>query len=221
VLEELPQDDMEFSNQSVKNAIEKFVRAVKDMDEKILVPHRLMDLKMGDDSDTVEETKTSWKYPVSANNGKRRKSILKDMATTDLYNIYTMLNSLKNELLWGQNKAPEDDDDRQKYQNPANGSVITSDPSPAVKGHCRFPSTLSMISTNSTASTSASDSETGNDDDSRTQSEDNNGQDVDRSVQVAEHFRRHLHGLHYSLLQMTEAAVYVTQRYENDVGSTV
>jgi hypothetical protein len=212
---------MEFSNQSVKNGIEKFVRAVKDMDEKILVPHRLMDLKMGDDGDTVEETRTAWKYQVSGNNGKHRKSILKDMATTDLYDIYTMLNSLKNELLWGQNKAPEDDDDRQKYQNTANGSVTSnSDPSPAVKGHCRFPSTLSM-STNSTASTSASDSETGNDDDSRTQSEDNNGQDVDRSVQVAENFLRHLHGLHYSLLQMTEAAFYVTQRYENDVGNTV
>jgi hypothetical protein len=208
---------MEFSNQSIKNAMDKFVKAVKDMDEKILVPHRLIDLKMGDSGDAAVEMKTSSKHPVSANTGKRSKSILNDVASIDLYNMYTMLNSLKNELLWGQNKAPEEDDEKQKSQNAGNGS----DPSEAVKGHCRLPSNVSMISTTSTVSMSASDSETGTEDDSRMQSEENTGQDLDRSRQVAENFRRHLHGLHYSLLQMTEAAMYVTQRYENDVGVTV
>jgi hypothetical protein len=216
-------DDTEFSNQSIMNAMEKFVKAVNDMDETILVPCRLMDLKMGDSRDTVVEMKkTSSKHPVSANTGKRNKSSLNDMASTDLYNLYTMVNSLKNELLWGQNEAPEEDDERQKTQNGGTGPVTsTSVPSATVKGHCRRPSTVSMTSTNSTTSISDSDSETSNENDSGIEAEENNGQGSDCSLQIAENFRRHLHGLHHSLQQMTEAAVYLTQRYQNDVGGAV
>lgn len=36
-------DDQEFSNQSIINVIEKFVRSVNSMEETILVPSRLMD----------------------------------------------------------------------------------------------------------------------------------------------------------------------------------
>lgn len=36
-------DDQEFSNQSILNAMEKFVKTVNAMDETILVPSRLMD----------------------------------------------------------------------------------------------------------------------------------------------------------------------------------
>lgn len=215
-------DDTEFSNQSIMNAMEKFVKAVNDMDETILVPCRLMDLKMGDDGDTVVEMKTSSKHPGSANTGKRSNSSLNDMASTDLYNLYTMINSVKNELLWGQSVAPEEDDERQKSQNGGTSSVTsTSVPSATVKGHCRRPSTVSMTSTNSTTSISDSDSDTGNENDSGIEAEENNRQGPDCSLQVAENFHRHLHGLHRSLQQMTEAAVYLTQRYQNDVGGAV
>jgi hypothetical protein len=78
-----------------------------------------------------------------------------------------------------------------------------------------------MTSTNSTTSISDSESDAGNENDSGIEAEDNNGQGPDYSLQVAEDFRRHLHGLHHSLQQMTEAAVYLTQRYQNDVGGAV
>jgi hypothetical protein len=215
-------DDTEFSNQSIMNAMEKFVKAVNDMDETILVPCRLMDLKVGDAGDTVVETKTSCKHSGSSGNGKRSKSSLDDMASTDLYNLYTMVNSVKNELLWGQTVAPEEEDERQKCPNGGIGSVSSSSISSAsVKGHFRRPSTVSMTSTNSTASISDSDSETGNENDSGIEAEENNRQDSDCSLQIAESFRRHLHGLHHSLQHMTEAAVYLTTRYQNDVGGAV
>jgi hypothetical protein len=212
-------DDTEFSNQSIMNAMEKFVKAVNDMDETILVPCRLMDLKVGDAEDTVVDMKTSSKHSGSGSSGKRSKSSIDDMASTDLYNLYTMVNCVKNELLWGQNVAPEEDE-RQKSPNGGVGSV-TSTSSSSVKGHIRRPSTVSMTSTNSTASISDSDSDTGNENDSGIEAEENNRQESDYSLQVAENFRRHLHGLHHSLQQMTEAALYLTARYQNDVGGTV
>ncbi|KDR21569.1 mid1-interacting protein 1-like isoform X1 [Zootermopsis nevadensis] len=215
-------DDTEFSNQSIMNVMEKFVKAVNDMDETILVPCRLMDLKVGDAGDTVVEMKASSKHAGSGNSGKRCKSTLNDMASTDLYNLYTMVNCVKNELLWGQNVAPEEEDERQKSLNGGIGSVTpTSASSGSVKGHLRRPSTVSMTSINSTASISDSDSDTGNENDSGIEAEENNGQGSDYSLQVAESFRRHLHGLHHSLQQITEAAVYLTTRYQNDVGGAV
>jgi hypothetical protein len=215
-------DDTEFSNQSIMNAMEKFVKAVNDMDQTILVPCRLMDLKVGDAGDTLLEMKTSSKNTGIINNVKRSKFSINDMASTDLYSLYTMVNSVKNELLWGQNVAPEEGDEKQKSSNGGIGSVTpTSVPSATVKGHVRRPSTVSMTSTNSTASISDTDSDAGNENDSGIEAEENNRQDSDYSLQVAENFRRHLHGLHHSLRQMTEAAVYLTQRYQNDVGGTV
>ncbi|KAJ4430066.1 mid1-interacting protein 1 [Periplaneta americana] len=207
-------DETEFSNQSIMNAMEKFVKAVNDMDETILVPCRLMDLKVGDDGDTVVEIPTSG----SGSNGKRSKSNLRDMASTDLYNLYTMVNSVKNELLWGQNITPENDDESQKASSV---SSVTSISSSTVKGHVRRPSTVSMTSTNSAASISDSESDSGNENDSGIEAEENNRQESNHSLQVAENFRRHLHGLHHSLRQMTDAAVYLTTRYQNDVGGAV
>ena len=208
-------DETEFSNQSIMNAMEKFVKAVNDMDETILVPCRLMDLKVGDAGDTVVEMKTTSKHPGNQTSGKKSKINLCDLASTDLYNLYSMVNSVKNELLWGQNLVPEEEDERPK----GNSGVNTI--STAVKGHVRRPSTVSMTSTNSTASISDSDSDTGNENDSGIEAEENNRQDPDYPLRIAENFRRHLHGLQHSLQQMTEAASYLTTRYQNDVGGAV
>jgi len=200
--------------------MEKFVKAVNDMDETILVPCRLMDLKVGDAGDTVVDMKTSLKHPGSGSSEKRKFS-LNDMTSTDLYNLYTMVNSVKNELLWGQNVAPEENDERQKSPNSGIGTVTSASVSSSVKGHFRRPSTVSMTSTNSTASISDSDSEAGNENDSGIEAEENNRQDPNCSLKVAESFRRHLRGLHHSLQQMTEAALYLTARYQNDIGGAV
>lgn len=75
------------------NAMEKFVSTVQEMDETILVPCRLMDLKVGDSLDKTE--------------GEGGKSEVQAMLNhADLYSLYTMVNGVKNELLWGRNSTP-------------------------------------------------------------------------------------------------------------------
>lgn len=78
------------------NAMEKFVSTVQEMDETILVPCRLMDLKIGDASDMT-----------AAGDSKTEMQTL--MKHADLYSLYTMVNSVKNELLWGHNNTPSED----------------------------------------------------------------------------------------------------------------
>lgn len=75
------------------NAMEKFVSTVQEMDETILVPCRLMDLKVGDSSDKTVE-------------GEGKSEIQGMLNHADLYSLYTMVNGVKNELLWGQNSTP-------------------------------------------------------------------------------------------------------------------
>jgi hypothetical protein len=96
--------------------------------------------------------------------------------------------------------------------------VLTSSSSTeTLKGHARRPSTVSMSSSNSTSTLSDSESEISNENDSGIESETN--QLVDKSTELARQFRIHLIGLHKSLEQMTEAANYLTARYQSDVGS--
>lgn len=49
-----PHKEAEFSSQSIMKAMERFVDAVQDMEQTILVPSRLIDLKVGDESDTID-----------------------------------------------------------------------------------------------------------------------------------------------------------------------
>lgn len=76
--------------------MEKFVSTVQEMDETILVPCRLMDLKIGDASDMT---------PL----GDTRTEVQAMMKHADLYSLYTMVNSVKNELLWGHNNTPSEE----------------------------------------------------------------------------------------------------------------
>lgn len=103
------------------------------------------------------------------------------------------------------------------HQLSVTGAVSDSTASGA-KGHIRRPSTVSTISTNSAASTiSDTDSEVSNENDSGIESESN--QERDKSIELEKQFRTHLHGLYKCLEQMTDAANYLTVRYQNDVGT--
>lgn len=103
-----------------------------------------------------------------------------------------------------------------QYQLSVTSSTIND--ASGTKGHIRRPSTVSTISTNSAASTiSDTDSEVSNENDSGIESETN--QDRDKSIELAKQFRTHLHGLYKCLEQMTDAAHYLTVRYQNDVGT--
>ncbi|XP_053662609.1 lateral signaling target protein 2 homolog [Anopheles marshallii] len=100
--------------------------------------------------------------------------------------------------------------------------VVDANNSPApmtatsAKGHNRRPSTVSVASSNSASTLSDSDSETSAENDSGIESEGN--QEQDRSAELAKQFRTHLIGLYRSLEQMSEAANYLTARYQSDVG---
>lgn len=69
--------------------MEKFVKTVNAMEETVLVPCRLMDLKV---TETTEETRH-----------RGRDSL----ANEDLFTLYNMLNASKMELLWGRDRGEE------------------------------------------------------------------------------------------------------------------
>lgn len=187
--------ETEFSSQSIMKAMETFVQAVQDMDETILVPCRLMDLQVGDATDKVEI-----KFTQKGDG----------ICSTDLHSLYSLVNCVKTELLWGASD-----------QQPVEDIHIPISVAPT-KTHIRRPSTASMASTNSAGSIiSDTDSEIGIETDSGIEGDSESNTKPSYTQKVEQSFRRHLYGLHRSLEQMTEAAVYLTKRYQNDVGGTV
>lgn len=146
-----------------------------------------------------------------------------------------MLNSVKVDLLWGRNGGQEEDTTEvelreQNYDTvevaPATETKPVEAPMAAPpastesqsKGHVRRPSTVSVASSNSSTST-ISDSESevsSNENDSGIESE--GQQNKDKSLDYAKQFRTHLLGLYNSLEQMTDAASYLTTRYQSDIG---
>ncbi|XP_062543444.1 uncharacterized protein LOC134210981 [Armigeres subalbatus] len=236
-------DDQEFSNQSILNAMEKFVKTVNAMDETILVPCRLMDRKVGDSTDTLPMEQQQ--KPHSYHGKKSGKASVRDaLNTSDLFKLYNMLNVVKVDLLWGRQDADEvaesqmgstaqsttDVQYKQKSASPApeqqpqnmssnsstTSSSSVSESGSSIKGHIRRPSTASMASSNSGSTLSDSESEISAENDSGIESESN--VDQDKSTELAKQFRTHLLGLYRSLEQMTEAANYLTARYQSDVG---
>ncbi|XP_050314866.1 mid1-interacting protein 1-like isoform X2 [Anthonomus grandis grandis] len=191
-------DDTESSSHSIMNIIEKFVKTVNVMDETILVPCRLMDLKVGDDQDPT----------CDKQNGKNKSkhSIQQTLDSTDLFEIYSMLKNVKDGLLWGGQT--------QQIQDTQESTLVSQLP---IKGHIRRPSTVSVASTASTSGMSDTESEAGS------SNENDSGieevvQEECRTERIAHDFQRHLAGLTTSLRQMTEAAQYLTWRYQHDIG---
>lgn len=257
-------DDQEFSNQSILNAMDKFVKSVNAMDETILVPCRLMDRKVGDATDTVPVAPKAQHYGAHHGKKSNRATTRELLNTSELFQLYNTLKLVKVDLLWGRQDAEDGVEDSvvmgcstksaksssssssSSSNNAAhsnnttadptvanasssNGSSVSSSSSPAgsekaesnsssttTKGHVRRPSTVSVASSNSASTLSDSDSETSAENDSGIESEGN--QEQDRSAELAKQFRTHLLGLYRSLEQMSEAANYLTARYQSDVG---
>ncbi|CAB3387993.1 Hypothetical predicted protein [Cloeon dipterum] len=185
-------EETEFSAQSILRAMDKFVKAVNVMDETILVPSRLMDLKISDETSGKELNKS-------------RRRLAKELNNTDLYSVYSMINGVKNELLWGQPAVPAE---------AASDAVEQQTQPHVVKGHIRRPSTVSVASTSSAVSTTSdTDSETGIENDIGSESD-------DYTQAVSDKFKHHLSGLFSCLEHMTEAAAYLTARYQIDIGGS-
>lgn len=134
-----------------------------------------------------------------------------------------MLNGVKTDLLWGRNseEQPEETLASQKSIAKTESQSIIADSTTKQqqKGHVRRPSTASVSSSNSSTNTlSDTESEISNENDSGIESESNNNHEQDRSTELAKQYRTHLLGLYRCLEQMTEAANYLTTRYQSDVG---
>lgn len=208
-------EEPEFSNASILNSMEKFVKTVSEMEETILVPSRLLDLSVGDTGDTI------------CQNGKHGATIKDTLANTDLYRLYNIVNQMKLELLWSQKSSDEgqEEEDREIEENRRLKSTSSSSRASTENirlGHARCPSTTSMQSVQSASSTISSSS----DSDSDIGIENDSGLEIEETTDrlanlAAENFRRHLRGLHRSIKRMTQAAEYLTLRYQEDVGGSV
>jgi Thyroid hormone-inducible hepatic protein Spot 14 len=174
--------------------------------------------------------------------GKKRNATIRErLHASDLYTLYTTLNSVKVDLLWGRNDEGREaaDEDEQKPTADVSTDVDTSvstecadssalsvkSASGSEKGHTRRPSNVSMSSSNSTSTLSDSESDMSAENDSGVESEDKKRaasaeeqKRKDKSALLAKQFRSHLIGLYRNLDQMTEAANYLMQRYQSDFG---
>lgn len=185
--------------------------------------------QVGDSSDNVPE------MPKSPHHNKRKgTSVHENLNSAELFNLYNMLNGVKTDLLWGRNSEEQPEEtlmarsEQQKMSSIAkmdsqsvinDSSVNNKQPQQQQKGHVRRPSTASVASSNSSTNTlSDTESELSNENDSGIESESNNNHEQDKSTELAKQYRTHLLGLYRCLEQMTEAANYLTTRYQSDVG---
>jgi len=171
-----------FSQQSVLSAMDRFVLAVENMNETVMVPSRLMDMSAMNNTNANEMNTNNSVVPVSA---------------VDLHGFYTMLNSVKTELIWG---SRVDNKEQQQQQQRTSPAVIS-----------RRLSTVSSLS----LSDSEPDTESCSESDS---SPDSSLEYDDRSSSIACNFRHHLMGLYDVLQQLTDTAEILTCRYQDEVG---
>lgn len=205
------QKETGYSCHSIIQCMENFVEAVHEMDDTILVPSRLLDLK-------VDGCKPDCKSSLSM------VAVLGNLP--DLFTLYSVVRNLKNQLQWGTKERATDSGSEDGTITPYCGS---STPSPTFltaplistkPGHIRRPSTASMSSTNSSTASviSEPDSEGSIENDSGIDAElDACTKTLSALDLMEQNFHRHLRGLSDTLNQLTEAARYVTKRYQKDV----
>jgi len=170
-----------FSRSSVLSVMDRFVQAVDNMNETVMVPSRLMDI--------------SYDLDNSSNGAAADGS-----EVNDYYAFYSMLNAMKNELLWGG----------------GGGSSNVEESSKGSGSHPPYQRRLSTVS-----SLSLSDSEADNDSLSESEISSNSLEFVDQTTaRVARNFRHHLVGLYNTLNQLTDSATVLTGRYQQEVDNS-
>ncbi|ODM94025.1 Mid1-interacting protein 1-like [Orchesella cincta] len=230
------QPEPNHSNGSLLSTMERFVQTVEDMNETILVPCRLMDVKFDHtivqtpEKDSVSNGHIVKSAAAGIDKAAAGKRLLASLNGTDLFQFYTMLNSVKNNLMWGshgqnQNQRSTSNQSSTISTSSSASSVVSSSASSTsslsqvsqgqsseVKGHARRPSTVST-----TSSASASDTEFSElNEDSGVEAE----HEEEYSHSMADTFHHHLNGLQQCLCDLTLAADYVTTRYSSDLGGT-
>ncbi|XP_015914960.1 mid1-interacting protein 1A [Parasteatoda tepidariorum] len=188
------------SQQSVLIAIDRFVKAVNNMDATVLIPSRLRDMEL------QNRRKTSQPPPGLQNH-------------QDLYSFYSMLKDVKNELLWGPSSV-------NATLFPVGGSF--SGLSSSRRSTMSMMMTAGMT-TGMTTPRQASDdglgSSLGCSSDQDTDSEfesimtDRESMIMEQTSHLATAFRHHLHGLHAILHQLADSADYLSNRYQEEIDS--
>lgn len=181
-------------------------------------------LQVGDGTDTIASEHSSPSKQQTAHhhhhyNGKKKRApVHESLNSAELFNLYNMLNGVKTDLLWGRN-SEEQPEEVLKAQQIQQQQLLQSnaDAAKELKGHVRRPSTASVASSNSTNTLSDSESEISNENDSGIESE-CTVSETDKSSELAKQYRTHLLGLYRCLEQMTDAANYLTNRYQSDIG---
>lgn len=210
------------SQQSIFSAMDRFVKAVNNMDATVLVPSKLRDMDIN--SGGIHSKRIHRRVPPA-------------LANTDLYSFYLMLNEVKKELLWGPGtgavaaatmgssllasgrSSPRDTCIHSSSSIAS--SVLTSssasiNKSQITKQHSRQPSDDSLGSLGS-STVSSSEQDTDSEVDSLLTDRDS----VDEHTShLAAAFRHHLQGLHTILHQLADSADYLSSRYQEEIDAS-
>ncbi|XP_022666190.1 uncharacterized protein LOC111265604 [Varroa jacobsoni] len=205
--------DIICSQQSVLNAMDRFVKAVNNMDATVLVPSRLRDMEI------TEADNTAGVIGAGVSNPPRLQA--------DLHSCFAMLHEAKNELLWGTGNPA--------VPHLSNGGFMghlsnlgSSSPNAALRvpSVTSQPSHKRQASDGSLGSATSSDPETDNDCSSLSDfadapapegGSDNTTESVTTTAALSSAFRVHLHALHAILQQMADSADYLSNRYQNEL----
>lgn len=193
------------SQQSVLSAIDRFVKAVNNMDATVLVPSRLKDME-------VQNRRKTNSPPPGIHQHQ------------DLYSFYSMLKDVKNELLWGPSSV-------NATLSPLVGTCLSSgmsSPRRSTMGSM-MGMTPGMMTTGMTTPRQTSDdglgSSMGCSSDQDTDSDfesimtDRESMIMEQTSHLATAFRHHLHGLHAILHQLADSADYLSSRYQEEIES--
>lgn len=184
----------ECSQQSIVSAMDRFVMAVNNMEDTVMVPSRLMDMSL-DHKPAHNNSDVPLEGPIAT--------------TTDLLSCYNMLNGVKNELIWGLGDG----------KRPATIQEMDS----RLQNVCPLGTNSPLLRRNEKLKQVESDSEveSSSESDSGLDSVIVEGPAEDPAVKLAKNFRRHLSGLFHSLQQLTDLSEFLTTRYQHEVGSSM
>jgi hypothetical protein len=162
------QPETSHSTGSLLSSMERFVQTVDDMNETILVPCRLMDLQFDDTfiPTSSSATPVNSSHIMGLSNGYGGSlgaagsktlglngGVLSNLNGVDLYQFYSVLNNIKNDLMWGR-------------KGMTSTSVIPINPSimmgiPPLSSSSSAASVISQLTTHSSSSSSSSSSSAG------------------------------------------------------------
>ncbi|GFY53036.1 hypothetical protein TNIN_286241 [Trichonephila inaurata madagascariensis] len=187
------------SQQSVLSAIDRFVKAVNNMDATVLVPSRLKDMEV--------------------QNRRKPHTPPPGIQYQDLFSFYTMLKDVKTELLWGPSSM-------NVTLFPVVGSLSgMSSPRRSTMSMMMTPGLTTGMTTPRQPSDDGLGSSMGCSSDQDTDSDfesimtDRESMIMEQTSHLATAFRHHLHGLHAILHQLADSADYLSSRYQEEIES--